>query len=246
MQPQTSTSTETNNINIIVQPCSNPSKSKQVHRISSFYVPKKVSEGQAKKIDNQLLKLFITDYQSFSIVEDKEFVEFVKALNPSYQLPGRKAISKNMIPALHERCLNTVQEKMDSVKSVCITTDCWTLRNVDSYLAETEDCSLNSVLIGSSLITGSHTSENIKNMMAKFKLSNKVLIAVTDNACNIKKAINSHLQWKHFGCYAHTLNLIVQDSLVEVQELVNKIKTIVAHFKRSTTANEKLIAYQQN
>jgi hypothetical protein len=226
VQPQTST--ETINTNIIVQPCSNPSKSKQVHRISSFYVPKKVSEGQAKKVDNQL-KLFITDYQSFSIVEDKEFVEFVKALNPSYQLPGRKAISKNMIPALYERCLNTVQEKMDSVKSVCITTDCWTLRNVDSYLAETEDCSLNSVLIGSSLITGSHTSENIKNMIAKFKLSNKVLIAVTDNACNIKKAINSHLQWKHFGCYAHTLNLIVQDSLEEVQELVNKIKTIVAH-----------------
>jgi hypothetical protein len=136
VQPQTSTSTETNNTNIIVQPCSNPSKSKQVHRISSFYVPKKVSEGQAKKIDNQLLKLFITDYQSFSIVEDKEFVEFVKALNPSYQLPGRKAISKNMIPALHERCLNTVQEKMDSIKSVCITTDCWTSRNVNSYLAE--------------------------------------------------------------------------------------------------------------
>jgi hypothetical protein len=84
-------------------------------------------------------------------------------------------------------------------------------------------------------------------MIAKFKLSNKVLIAVTDNACNIKKAINSHLQWKHFGCCAHTLNLIiVEDSLEEVQELVNKIKTIVAHFKRSTTANEKLIAYQQN
>jgi hypothetical protein len=112
-----------------------------------------------------------------------------------------------------------------------------------------EDFSLNSVLTGCSLITGSHTSENlaenIKNMIAKFKLSNKVLIAVTDNACNIKKAINSHLQWKHFGCYAHTLNLIVQDSLEEVQELVNKIKTIVGHFKRSTTANEKLIAYQQ-
>jgi hypothetical protein len=55
-----STSTGTNNTNIIVQPGSNPSKSKQVHRISSFYVPKKVSEGQAKKIDNQLLKFFIT------------------------------------------------------------------------------------------------------------------------------------------------------------------------------------------
>jgi hypothetical protein len=87
---------------------------------------------------------------------------------------------------------------------------------------------------------------NLKKHLDTFKLSNKVLIAVTDNNCNIKKAINSHLQRKHFGCYALTLNLIVQDSLEEVQELVNKIKTIVAHFKRSTTANEKLIAYQQN
>jgi DNA-binding PucR family transcriptional regulator len=172
----------------------------------------------------------------------------VKALNPSYQLPGRNAISKNMIPALYEHCLNAVQEKMDSVKSACITTDCWISRNVDSYLAVTahyitEDFSLNSVLIGFSLITGSHTSENLaenEEHDRKFKLSNKILIAVTDNASNIKKAINSHhLQWKHFGCYAHTLNLIVQDSLEDVQELVNKLKTIVAHFKRSTTANVK-------
>jgi hypothetical protein len=66
-------------------------------------------------------------------------------------------------------------KKKWSVKSACITTDCWISRNVDSYLAVTahyitEDFSLNSVLIGFSLITGSHTSENLaenmKNMIA--------------------------------------------------------------------------------
>jgi hypothetical protein len=48
--------------------------------------------------------------------------------------------------------------------------------------------SSNSALIGCSLITGSHTSENLAD------IKNKILIAVTDNASNIKNAINSHLQ----------------------------------------------------
>lgn len=63
----------------------------------------------------------------------------------------------------------------------------------------------------------SHTSknlaDNIKSAAIEWKLENKVGIAVSDNAANIVKAITEELQWKHFGCYAHTLNLIVQNGL---------------------------------
>jgi DNA-binding transcriptional regulator PaaX len=63
-------------------------------------------------------------------------------------------------------------------------------------------------------------------------LENKILLAVSDNAANIKKAIKEDLKWRHFGCLAHTINLIVQDALKSIEPLiVEKAKALVSHFK---------------
>ncbi|KAJ4425461.1 hypothetical protein ANN_28077 [Periplaneta americana] len=78
--------------------------------ISSF-VARKISETQKKKLNTILLKLFFLDFQPFSIVEDRGFVELIRALNPSYQLPTRKAITTTLLPAAYEQCKNVVLEK---------------------------------------------------------------------------------------------------------------------------------------
>lgn len=75
-------------------------------------------------------------------------------------------------------------------------------------------------------------------------MTDKVLIVVSDNAANIKGAVVNELKWKHFGCYAHTINLIVEDALEPVRLLLSKIKGIVSHFKRSNLDTQKLIKYQ--
>lgn len=80
-------------------------------------------------------------------------------------------------------------------------------------------------------------------------MKNKILITVSDNASNIKKAVQDCLKWKHFGCYAHNINLIVKGSLEfsdEVSNLLQKVRGVVGHFKRNTTSYEKLLAYQAN
>lgn len=41
-------------------------------------------------------------------------------------------------------------------------------------------------------------------------------------------------------CFAHSLNLIVQSSLIEITLILSKVKSIVEFFKRSTSAMEKL------
>ncbi|XP_036317569.1 zinc finger BED domain-containing protein 4-like, partial [Rhagoletis pomonella] len=66
---------------------------------------------------------------------------------------------------------------------------------------------------------------------------------------NIKSAVENNLKWKHLGCLAHTLNLIVKDGFKcsdEINLVITKTKTIVGFFKRSSTANLKLIEYQRN
>jgi len=48
------------------------------------------------------------------------------------------------------------------------------------------------------------------------------------------------------GCFAHTMNLIVQSALTLEEDLINKTKNIVSHFRKSTVANNSFKTYQLN
>lgn len=219
------------------------------------YIPKKMTVNMKKEIDQSLLKLFTKDYQPFKIVEDKGFKDFVKMLNPNYTLPNRHSISKEYIPASYEKCMNEMKALvLKEAEYVCLTTDCWTSRNNESFMAITihfvdSNFLLKSVLISCSSFNESHTSinlsEQIKKSIEEWNLEGKIELAVSDNASNIKNAL-SLLKLKHLGCFAHTLNLVVQSALTLENDLIDKVKTIVTYFRKSTVANNKLRTYQIN
>lgn len=52
-------------------------------------------------------------------------------------------------------------------------------------------------------------------------------------------------EWRSVGCFAHLLNLVVQDSLKTVAGVVNKVKAVVEFFKRSAQAQAKLETAQK-
>ena len=65
---------------------------------------------------------------------------------------------------------------------------------------------------------------------------------MTDNVSNIKGAIRIN-KWNHLSCFAHTLNLIVSDSLRDTDEVASVIKSIeniVSYFHKSSKASHKL------
>jgi len=189
------------------------------------------------------------------VVDDIGFNEFVNLLNPSYKIPNRHAISKTLIPAAYEKCFNEVKEIISNyLEMACMTTNCWTSRNTESYIAITVhflDSSfvLRSILLSCHSFNESHTSQNISEQinttLNTWNLKNKIVLAVSDNAYNVQNALST-LQLKHFGCFAHTLNLIVQSAINKESELINKVKSICTYFHKSTTANSKLMTYQEN
>lgn len=93
-------------------------------------------------------------------MEDKGFVAFVKAINTSYILPSRKVLTQSIVlPSCYEQCLNEVKGVMESVSSVCLTTDCWTSVKNEANMAITahyldHDFKLKLVLLECSLVTG--------------------------------------------------------------------------------------------
>jgi hypothetical protein len=97
--------------------------------------------------------------------------------------------------------------------------DCWTSTNNDSFISVTvhfldENFKMQSVLLTCSIFDKSHMSDNLaKELLTIAKdwtIEGKIVLAVSDNAANIKSAIQNRTPWKFFGCYAH---LIVGDVL---------------------------------
>jgi len=201
------------------------------------------------------MKIFYKDFQPFSVVEDKGFSELVKALNSLYKLPNRHSISKTLIPSLHQKCVQETKELLaNELISACLTTDCWTSRSNDGYIAITihfidTTFKLRSVLLGCLNFEDHHTSHNlsikIEETLINWNLRNKIIFAVSDNANNIKRALTL-LQLRNFGCFAHTMNLIVQSALTSEKDLIEKVKNIVSRFRRSTNASQKLLTCQIN
>ncbi|CAG9840757.1 unnamed protein product [Diabrotica balteata] len=203
-------------------------------QVLSAYALKRISVTQQKKLDQLLLNLIIKDFQPFSMVEDNGFKDFILTLNPAYKLPTRKTLSNVLLPAVFEEVRLKVSDALKEVVSITITTDCWTSSNTDSVIGK---------CVG---YEGGHGSTNLADNLSKV-ISNSniseesILLGISDNAANIKKAISSDLNWRHFGCYAHTLNLIMGDALKLIQEVtLNKVSKIVTHFKQSENAKSKL------
>lgn len=148
-------------------------------------------------IDDALIKLFVCDFQPFSVLEDEGFKEFVHVLNPAYQLPSRHYISKTAIPALYEECLTAVRDVVSSGTSFCLTTDCWTSINTTSYTAITahfitENFVMRTVLLECAAFNVSHTSKHlaseIRRISREWGINDKIFLVVSDNAANISSA----------------------------------------------------------
>ncbi|XP_040565848.1 E3 SUMO-protein ligase ZBED1 [Lepeophtheirus salmonis] len=210
-----------------------------------------LSPARQRKIDEELAKMIATDFQPFSVVEDKGFRNFTHALNQVYVIPRRKALSQNMIPDLYYRERASVQERVNRATSVCLTTESWTSRAMASFMSLTchfiEDYKMASCLLDCFEFNDGHTSENLAEELLRvakeWNVEKKVVACVTDNATNILKAVKI-LKWTHHPCLAHTINMIVRNTLKVIQPAVDKVKAIVEFFHRSTTATQKLESTQ--
>lgn len=218
------------------------------------FVPKKITANEKGKIDLAIMKFISWDFQPFTVVEDKGFRNLMNTCVPSYNIPSRKYFSNTMLPALYEEKKTELKNilKNESL-SVCLTSDGWSSPTNDSYNAVTahyinEQFDMKSVTLECSAFNESHTSENLAQEILRvandWEISDKVLLMTTDNASNITGAIKI-LKWKHYGCYAHKINLLLQAAFSPVEDILKKVKSIVTFFKRSNNATQLLLKYQK-
>lgn len=240
---------------VVIQPAP---KTKAIQRPAniqgtlSTFVKRPMSVIRTKAITEAIFDMIVLDFQPFSIVEDRGFKRLVKLLEPSYNLPSRFHLSNHVLPNMYDLEKNKMLNAMEEAESVSLTTDTWTSNNTQSYMAITahyinKEWVQKSILLGCAQLTERHTAVNLKEEMLKvakfWNIDKKVRTVTTDNAANIVAAVRE-TGWTHIPCMAHTLNLVVQAASQTIEILTKKVKAIVGHFHRSTTANAKFFAMQ--
>jgi len=103
----------------------------------THFVARPIDPLRQKKVDEDLARMIALDLQPFSIVEDRGFKAFTKALNPSYILPSRQTLSKTIIPEMFSKVREQIMDKVGKASAVCLTTDCWTSRATCGFMSVT-------------------------------------------------------------------------------------------------------------
>ena len=209
-----------------------------------------------QKIEEALIHMIAKDMQPPSIVEDEGFRGFVKTLDPRYEIPSRRTIMRRILPDKYEDAKIKVQQKLDEASHVALTTDIWTSCQTQAYCCVTghfisSSWTLESVVLETFEFNEDHTADHIaaqlKRVANAWSIETKIVCVVSDNASNMVAGVG-RTGWRHLPCFAHTLNLIVQDVIrasSELGDLQMKCKAIVAHFHRSVKSSEKLKEVQR-
>lgn len=164
--------------------------------------------------------MIVKDLQPLSMVENDGFRNFVRTLDPRYQIPSRKYLMERNLPALYEDCSSRVRKAMSSVDNVVLKTDMWTPRATEAYLAVSchirdENWQMLAYVLETCSLPGKHSADNICSQLTRiveeWGIADKILSVVTDNGANMVAAVHQ-AGWAHYPCFAHTLNLVVKDS----------------------------------
>lgn len=97
--------------------------------------------------------------------------------------------------------------------------------------------------------TGEYIAERISSMLESWNIpKERVHLVISDNASNMVKAMQE-ASLAHFGCFAHSLQLVVKDGILSqraITDIISICKSIVGHFHRSSTASHCLTRIQES
>jgi len=216
------------------------------------------TEKSEKTFDECLMEFIVKGMHSFSIVGEKEFLNLLKSINKDVKVMSRQTLQINCLKKFEE-CELIVIEKLKNVNSkISITTDIWTSLANRSYAVITahfnDNNNLNHILIDFSLLPSPHNGENImkrlKETFEKYDITSKVIAVTSDNAKNNiramqllqnwfkEKSVNVYHENLHIRCFAHVLNIAVQEGLKCIE--INNLRSLISDITCSPKKNQIL------
>ena len=221
--------------------------------LTSSWIRKPMSSQVYEKHTKNLALMCAIDARPLSICQGVGFKRFVRDLNPDYQVPSRTTVTKYLHKLYHDAKIDVVQSLKD--QSVSITSDIWTSVALDGYLSVTghyidNDWVLQNKNLSTKPMNERHSGVNIaaaiKSVATEFGIDS-IPCLVTDNASNMSVA-SREAGVPHSGCFAHTLQLCVEDGLKlnPIHRALGAARRLVGHFNHSVVSTQAVLQKQQS
>lgn len=216
------------------------------------------------EIQKEKHKLFvnwiITDQQPFTIVENKNFKNFIASIQPKYKIPSRHTI-KDMIMNKFKNAQIQINNYLQlSTSKISLTMDMWSTITSLGILAVTihfirDDWQFDHFVLDVFYVPSPHTAlvikDSIVEIVSELNIANRLIGITSDNEAKmlaatrqIKEALNLS-EFHHYRCAAHVLNLVVEAALNTsiVPNCVKKLRAFISTVRNSPKQMDKLKEY---
>ena len=230
----------------------NPSDREKARQGTISFVKKNdMSPQRTDELSRKLALMCAMDLKPLSMVEGVGFRYFLHSLNPQYKVPCRKTVGKYLQKMYGE-------EKADLISTltglnISLTSDLWTSTAMQGYIGITghyitSEWILKANVLATRLVVERHTGSNIAIEIGKIKEEFKIEecgALVTDNASNMLVAARE-IDIPHVNCFAHTLQLAIEDGLKvpQILKVLGAARKLVTHFSHSLLATNALLNKQ--
>ncbi|XP_070817522.1 E3 SUMO-protein ligase ZBED1-like [Chaetodon trifascialis] len=200
----------------------------------------------------RLLKMIVSTLQPLESTEDTNFLDFVKALNPSLQIPTKSVIRSQLLSIYSEE-EKKLRSVLASAADVVLTCELWSSRAEDPYL--TVAChfvdihgNLKSYMLRTASLFGDDSAANIQKqllaVMESWCVKDKVHTVIRAGMPQLK---NIKTKWTHMPCFADTLNVVFRDLMSdgELLDVLRKCQNIIRFFQNDSEVERKLREIQE-
>lgn len=190
------------------------------------------SEIYKTNFNDVLCKFIVLKYLPYSFFEDSVITELCSAIqrmDKEMSIPSQKVLREHIQKKFeeHKQLIKTLL--LSNSSKISLTLDSWSSIANESYCAITchfidQDWKLNSFVLDFVPLQGQHSGEELANIVFKifkfYEIENKIQGITTDNAASMFTFANCledlmgnsfDSNNNHFTCFAHILNLAVQD-----------------------------------
>ena len=206
--------------------------------------------GRGEKITTLITSMITKEMLPLSFVDQKGFRDLMAFIEPEYTVPSRRTITAR-VEKMYAEKRELLKADLVTAKKVAITTDAWTSLTTESYVTVTchyvgDDWDLKTAVLETRSSDERHTAENIaahlRAVTEEWGVQDKVVACVHDNARNMVLANQQLLQWESVPCFAHTLQLAINDGFKNVNNnrVVAACSKLISHFHHSTVASNAL------
>lgn len=204
----------------------------------------KITQQDKEKITTQVGRFVYSSNSPFNIVQNPEFKELLRLLNPSYHLPTHEVFGSTVLDKVYEEITNDQQLMLKDKKCVLLQDGWSTVQNepVIAHCISTPEgiFFLNANPTEGNTKSADYCHDLFKEAKAtaeeKFKVN--VIGLVTDNASVMTKlqglVMSENPRLSAYGCNAHLLNLVGQKYTDDT--LQGNVVTIQTYFRNHQKA----------